>query len=205
MEFTKNLVKQKVDKKILEMRDEALSRGIPVTDGETLNFLALMLEMKQPTNILEIGTAEGLSGIAMLMQAPNSSLTTIELNESEFERAKINFEKFELTDRVTQLLGDAGEIITSLENKYDFIFLDGPKAQYIKYLPTLKKLLVKGGVLFADDVLLYGYVSGEVETPPKRKAFVEKIRRYIDAVCDDDELITSVLNVGEGVALSIKL
>ena len=127
----------------------------------------------------------------------------MELEEERYLEAKQNFSDFGLTDRVTAYLGDAGEILTMMDGEYDFVFLDGPKAQYEKYLFDLKRIMKKGGILFADDVLLYGWVSGEEETPQKRHSIVDKIRSYLEVVTDDPDFITSVLNVGDGVALSV--
>ena len=90
-----------------------------------------------------------------------------------------------------------------MDGEYDFVFLDGPKAQYERYLFDLKRLMKKGAVLFADDVLLYGWVSGEEPTPQKRQSIVDKIRSYLDTITKDKDFITSVLNVGDGVALSV--
>jgi predicted O-methyltransferase YrrM len=92
-----------------------------------------------------------------------------------------------------------------MDGEFDFVFLDGPKAQYEKYLYDIKRLMKKGGVLFSDDVLLYGWVSGEEETPQKRRSIVEKIRGYLDVLTNDKSFTTSVLNVGEGVAISVYL
>ena len=100
-------------------------------------------------------------------------------------------------------MGDAGEILSMMDGCFDFVFLDGPKAQYEKYLFDLKRLMRKGATLFADDVLLFGWVSGEEPTPQKRRSIVEKIRAYLQTVTNDPDFITSVLNVGDGVALSV--
>ena len=103
-------------------------------------------------------------------------------------------------------MGDAGEEILKLpEDKFDFIFLDCAKVQYIKYLPRLKKLLKKGGVLVADDILLFGYITGEEEVPKKRKMLVEHIKEYVSAVTNDCELFTTILDIGNGVAVSTKI
>ena len=90
-----------------------------------------------------------------------------------------------------------------MDGQFDFVFLDGPKAQYEKYLFDIKRLLRRGGTLFSDDVLLYGWVSGEEPTPQKRHSIVDKIRAYLDTLTNDKDFITSVLNVGDGVALSV--
>lgn len=186
-----------------ERRREALSRGIPVADGETLQFLLVTLLAKQPLHILEIGTAVGLSGVAMLGACPNARLTTIELEEERYTEAKENFARFGVAERVTAHLGDAGEILAMMDGEYDFVFLDGPKAQYEKYLFDLKRMMKKGAVLFADDVLLYGWVNGKEPTPQKRKSIVEKIRSYLDTIVKDNDFTTSIIEIGDGVALSI--
>lgn len=203
MKYTASLVKLNIDEQIARRRADALSRGIPVADDETLNFLLLTLAAFKPTRILEIGTAVGLSAVAMLKACPTARLTTMELEEERYLEAKQNFADFGVTDRVNAYLGDAGEILAMMDGEFDFVFLDGPKAQYEKYLFDLKRLMKKGGVLFADDVLLYGWVSGVEPTPQKRHSIVDKIRSYLETVTKDKDFITSVLDVGDGVALSV--
>ena len=203
MKYTASLVKPNIEKRLAARRAEALARGIPVADEETLNFLLLMLEMYQPERILEIGTAVGLSGVAMLQTLPKAKLTTIELEEERYEEAKRNFTEFGVETRVNAYLGDAGEILAMMDGQFDFVFLDGPKAQYEKYLFDLKRLMKKGAVLFSDDVLLYGWVSGVEPTPQKRRSIVEKIRSYLQTLTTDEDFRTAVLDVGDGVALSV--
>jgi predicted O-methyltransferase YrrM len=193
------------DEEIEALRVYAFEREIPVSDSETLNFLCTLMHALKPENILELGTAIGVSGSVMLKICKTAHLTTIEREHDFYTQAKENFSKFNLADRVTAIEGDAGEVICKLSGQFDFIFLDCAKVQYVKYLPTLKKLLKKGGALFADDVLLFGYVTGEEEVPKKRKMLVEHIKEYISAVTDDCELQTTVVNIGNGVALSVKI
>ncbi|MBR1974558.1 MAG: O-methyltransferase [Clostridia bacterium] len=203
MKYTASLVKLNIDERITARRKAALDRGIPVADDETLQFLLVTLEAVKPVRILEIGTAVGLSSVAMLYACENARLTTIELEEDRYLEAKQNFADFGVSERVNAHLGDAGEILAMMDGEFDFVFLDGPKAQYEKYLFDLKRLMKKGAVLFADDVLLYGWVSGEEPTPQKRHSIVDKIRSYLETVTADKDFITSVLNVGDGVALSV--
>ena len=203
MKYTASLVALNIDKELIARRKAALDRGVPVADDETLQFLLLTLQMTKPTRILEIGTAVGLSGVAMLNACPNAKLTTIELEEERYVEAKQNFADFGVSSRVNAYLGDAGEILSMMDGQFDFVFLDGPKAQYEKYLFDIKRLLRRGGTLFSDDVLLYGWVSGEEPAPQKRHSIVEKIRAYLDTLTNDKDFITSVFNVGDGVALSV--
>lgn len=205
MKYTASLVNLKIDERVAALRADALSRGIPVADDETLNYLLLIITAFQPKRILEIGTAVGLSASAMLMACPDAKVTTMELEEERYIEAKENFKKLGVDKRVNAYLGDAGEILAMMDGQFDFVFLDGPKAQYEKYLFDLKRLMRKGAILFADDVLLYGWVSGEEPTPQKRHSIVDKIRSYLNVVTNDAEFMTSVLNVGDGVALSVYL
>ena len=203
MKYTASLVKLNIDGRIAALREDALKRGIPVADDETLQFLLLTVSALQPRRILEIGTAVGLSASSMLSVCPNAEIVTIELEEERYVEAKRNFETLGVSDRVTAHLGDAGEILAMMNGQFDFVFLDGPKAQYEKYLFDLKRLMRAGATLFADDVLLFGWVSGETPCPQKRRSIVEKIRSYLETVTADKDFITSVLDVGDGVALSV--
>ena len=203
MKYTAELARPSVGERISALREEALAAGIPVADKETLHFLLTLLSALRPARILEIGTAVGLSAAAMLECCPEAQVTTIESDEDLWRQAKENLSSLGLSGRAVCHLGDAGEILTMMDGPFDFIFLDGPKAQYIHYLFDLKRLLRQGGVLLADDVLLYGWVSGENPTPPKRRSIVGKIREYLDAVTRDPDFVTSVLDVGDGAALSV--
>ncbi|MDE7082393.1 MAG: class I SAM-dependent methyltransferase [Clostridia bacterium] len=197
--------KPQISEEILSLRQNAFMAEIPVSDDETLNFLTTLVSALKPERILELGTAVGASGAAMLEACSVAHLTTVERDEDFYKAAVGNFNMLNLSKRVTAISGDAGEVINGLpENSFDFIFLDCAKVQYIKYLPRLKKLLKKGGVLLADDILLFGYITGEAEVPKKRKMLVEHIKEYISAVTNDGELYTTVLDIGNGVAMSVK-
>lgn len=186
------------------LRDGAFSRQIPTADDETLNFLITLLTALKPKNILELGTAVGISGAAMLNVCKSAHLTTVE-REPEFHAEAVkNFASLGLSERVTAIEGDAGEVINTLGEKFDFIFLDCAKVQYVKYLLRLKQLLNSGGVLLADDVLLFGWLTGEAAVPEKRKMLYTHIKEYVDAVTADKELTTTILNIGDGLAMSVK-
>ena len=190
--------------KIAAMREEAFAREIPTADDETLNFICTLLAANKPQNILELGTATGVSASVMLNICKIAHLTTIEREQKFYDEALKNFKSLEIDMRVTALYGDAYECLQKLEGQFDFIFMDCAKVQYIKLLPVLKRLLKKGGTLLADDVLLYGWLTGEVPVPQKRKMLYTHVKEYIDAVTQDSELYTTVLNVGDGLAMSVK-
>ena len=201
---TAHLNRPNISDKLQRLRESAFERSIPTADDETLSFLITLLSALQPENILELGTATGISGIAMLDICPRAHLTTVEKNTDFFEEAKANFKCFGMNMRVNAINGDAGEVIQVLSGTYDFIFMDCAKVQYIKYLPTLKKLLARGGALLADDILLFGWITGEAEIPKKRKMLAQHICEYVQAVTDDRELSTTIINIGDGLALSVK-
>ena len=182
--------KPHIPESIAKIRSGAFGREIPVSDDETLSFLITAVRAVKPKSILELGTAVGVSGAVMLVNAPKARLTTVERDKNFYEEA---------------FCGDAGELIQKSDGCFDLIFLDCAKVQYVKYLPRLKELLNRGGVLIADDVLLFGYVTGEIPVPPKRRMLVEHIKEYLAAVTGDSELSTTVLNIGNGVAMSVKL
>ena len=197
--------KPRVNGKIQLLRQSAFERGIPTADDETLNFLITLLSAFQPESILELGSATGISGGVMLEVCKGARLVTIERDENFYKESVANLTSLCLIERATCILGDAGEVIKTLEGGFDFIFLDCAKVQYVKYLPRLKQLLNRGGILLADDVLLYGWLTGETEIPKKRKMLAGHVQEYIDAVTNDERLVTTILNIGDGVAMSVKL
>lgn len=196
--------KPRIPEEIQKLRQSAFVRGIPTADDETLNFLITLLSATLPKNILELGTATGISGSVMLNVCKGAHLTTVEREEVFYKEAQANFEALNLSNRVTVISGDAGEAIKDLNGEFDFIFLDCAKVQYVKYLPRLKQLLKSGGVLLADDVLLYGWLTGEAPVPKKRKMLAKHVEEYIDAATNDNEFTTTILNIGDGLALSVK-
>lgn len=187
------------------LRIAAREEGIPVMLPETSKLLATTVSMKKPENILEIGTAVGYSGSIMLKNAKeNARLTTIEIEESSANRAKETFKKEGFSERVTLHLGDAEEIIPMMSGSYDFILCDGPKSRYLEFYPYLKKMLRSGGVLFCDNVLFRDYISGEVKNPHRMQTIVNNMRDFLDVLSKDTDFTTTLLDVGDGVTVSVK-
>ncbi len=207
-EFTKNLTEKSAEfslpQELKDLRVYYKESGIPTILDESLSELLLMVSIKNPENILELGTATGCSGTAMLLTQKTAKLTTIEKFEKSQQEAIKNFKKFGVLDRVTAILGDSYETALSLTGEYDFIFLDCNKASYTRLLPVLKGLLKKGGVLFTDNVLFRGYVSGEVKTPKIYNSLARKIREFDEILASDTDLITCFFDVGDGIAISVK-
>lgn len=201
---TAGLNKLNVSEEVLEIRRSAFARGIPVSSDETLQFVCLQASAAGAANILEVGAAIGASGAALLQCCPSARLTAIEKNGHFAAEAQANFDRLGLGDRVRLIEGDAADILGGLEGGYDFVFLDAAKVQYVKWLPRLKELLAPGGLLIADDVLLYGWVNGEEQVPKKRRMLVQHIREYLEAVLSDGGLTSYVADIGDGLCISLK-
>ncbi len=193
----------KLDERLLQLRQRAKEVRDPTTEDDTLQYILTTVAQIKPKRILEIGSAEGLTSLAMLLSS-EATVTAIELDGERAKRSRELFESFSVSERVCLYEGDAGEILPMLSGEYDLIFMDGPKVQYRRYLPECKRLLKEGGILLSDDVLLFGWVDGEEEVPRKRKMLVEHIREYLRLLSADGELITSLLKLGQGLAVSVK-
>lgn len=190
-----------------EILDYAREKFIPVALDDTIIFLRELVKQNKPSQILEIGTAIGYSGINMLQSYDKSHLTTIEYNLNRFYEAERNFKKLGLQDRVTQILGDAEKELDALNEqnkKFDFIFLDGPKGQYLVYLPMIVELLSDNGVLVSDDVLFMGLVQGEEKVKHKHRTMILRLRKYLEEI-NKNGLRSTIYDVGEGMAVTRKI
>lgn len=201
---TAGLNKLNVSEEVRKIRESAFARGIPVSSDETLQFICLQASAAGASNILEVGAAIGASGAALLQCCPSARLTAIEKNGHFAAEAQANFDRLGLSDRVRLIEGDAADILGGLEGGYDFVFLDAAKVQYVKWLPRIRQLLAPGGLLIADDVLLYGWVNGEEQVPKKRRMLVQHIREYLEAVLSDGGLTSYVADIGDGLCISLK-
>ncbi|MDD3397851.1 MAG: O-methyltransferase [Clostridia bacterium] len=191
-------------KNLREIEDYAKANKIPILLPESRSILEELILKYQPQNILEIGTAIGFSGCLMLLLSTNSKLTTIEKSDDAIIVAKRNFEKSNLIERVTILQGDATEIIKSLNSQFDFIFLDGPKAQYLYQLPFLLNLLTKNGIILADNVLFRDMVKGDAPLNRRYKKIVINLRKFIQEVESNAELNSKILSIGDGLMIITK-
>ena len=184
-----------------ELKKIARKNYIPIIKDDGLNFLVDFCKLHNPKSILEIGTCVGYSGTMMLKNTCNSNLTTIEINQDFFQKAKQTFEKMGLSKRVKCILGDAKDVIKTLDEKYDLIFLDGPKGQYLNYYPILKSLLNDGGYIIADNVYFHGLVKGEEFVKHKLRTIVVNLRKFLKTIEEDKDVKVEVLDIGDGIAV----
>ena len=196
-------LKQTEDPFLAKLRKEALETGVPILRTDTEALLSFFTELVKPSEILELGTAIGYSGTVMLRHG-NARLTTVENYAPRIERAKRTFEEAGLSERVTLIPEDAGEVLKRLSGPYDLIFLDAAKAQYVTWLPEILRLMKPGSVLIADNVFQDGNVLESRFAVRKRDRTVhERMRAFLEAVERNPDLESAVLNVGDGVSVSV--
>lgn len=189
-----------------ELEELAHENGVPVIPHETVVFLQFLLKQKQPKNVLEIGTAIGFSASLMAESlGKEAKITTIDRFPVMIEKAKNNFAKLGLTEQVTLLEGDAADLLSTLKGPYDFIFMDSAKSKYITFLPECLRLLSEDGVLMVDDIFQAGTVLQPIEEIPRKNRSIHRhLNEFLDEITKSPELTSTLLPLGDGVALISK-
>lgn len=192
---------------ILEVIErEALDSYVPIIRKEMQSFLKLLLSIQKPMRVLEVGTAVGFSALLMSEYLPDgATITTIENYEKRIPIARKNFERAGKEHMITLLEGDAQEVLKTLEGEYDFIFMDAAKGQYIHFLPDILRLLRAGGLLVSDNVMQEGtIVESRFGVERRDRTIHARMREYLYVLKHHEALITSIVPLGDGVALSVK-
>jgi predicted O-methyltransferase YrrM len=188
-----------------EMRETAKKLELPVLRPAAAAFLNVLVQLRKPSSILEIGTSIGYSGLVMLnAMGPAGHLTTAEIDEDILQTARENFDRHGVSERVTLIGGDGGDVLHYMEDTFDMIFLDGPKAQYLLYLPDCIRLLSPGGLLVCDDVLFYGMVAKDELVLRRKITIVKRMRKFLNAISNHPQLDTTIVPIGDGISVSIK-
>lgn len=189
-----------------QMEREAIENYVPIIRQETQQFLKLLLAMQKPRRILEVGTAIGFSALFMAEYNPAScEIVTIENYEKRIPIARENFVKAGREKQITLLEGDAMEILPTLTEPFDFIFMDAAKGQYIHFLPEILRLLKEGGTLVSDNVLQDGDILESRFAVTRRNRTIHKrMREYLYEVTHHSELVSAVLPIGDGLTVSVK-
>ncbi len=198
------------DPKLASLEKRSVSGGIPIIRHEMISFLQVILEIQKPGRILEVGTATGFSALVMASFAPDTcQITTIEKDEERIAAARKNFSEFQVRDRICLIPGDARDILERLSEAsgsvraYDLVFMDAAKAQYIHFLPFIKKLLAPGGLLVSDNVLQEGdLLESKYLISRRDRTIYKRMREYLFALKHDPDLTTSIIPIADGVALS---
>ncbi len=185
---------------------EAIADEVPIIRKEMGNLLKVLLQLVQPERILEVGTAVGYSSILMSENMPhNCTITTIENYDKRIPVAKNNFKRAGKEDVITLIEGDALEVLKTLDGPYDFIFMDAAKGQYINYLPDIKRVLRKGGLLISDNILQEGeIVESRYAVTRRNRTIHARIREYVYELTHSEDFVTSIVPIGDGITLSVK-
>jgi predicted O-methyltransferase YrrM len=192
---------------ILEtIEQEALAADVPIIRREMQSFLEVLLLMKKPMRVLEVGTAVGFSALLMSDYLPEGGhITTIENYEKRIPIARENFRRAGKEDKITLIEGDATEVLAEMEGTFDFIFMDAAKGQYIHYLPNVLRLLSDGGCLVSDNVMQDGdIIESRFAVTRRNRTIHARMREYLYELKHHPELETVILPVGDGVTLSTK-
>ncbi|MCD7715418.1 MAG: O-methyltransferase [Lachnospiraceae bacterium] len=190
-----------------ELEHTALKEHVPIIRKDMQSFLKMLLAMQRPKKILEVGTAVGFSAILMATNTePVCRITTIENYEKRIIPARENFARAGLEDRITLLSGDAQELLPTLHEPYDFVFMDAAKGQYMAFLPEILRLLRIGGVLVSDNVLQDGdLIESHYAVEQRNRTIYKRMREYLYTLKHTEGLLTSIVAVGDGAAVTVKM
>lgn len=188
------------------IEQEALRDRVPIIRKEMQSFLKVLLMIKRPMRILEVGAAVGFSSILMSEYMPEGGhITTIENYDKRIPIARANFKRAGKEEQIDLIEGDALEVMRGLERPYDLIFVDAAKGQYIHYLPEVMRLLGTDGVLVSDNVLQEGdIIESRFAVERRNRTIHSRMREYLYELKHHDQLQTSIIPLGDGVALSVK-
>ncbi len=190
------------EERLEKIKQKAIENHIPIIMDDTLEVIAKYLKENKPKKILEIGTAVGYSAICFSQYlAENGKIDTIERDEERIIEAKKNIKEMKLEDVINIYEGDAVEILPTLKDKYDMVFIDAAKGKYPFFLKEALRMLNKDGIIFADNILYKGYVMSDYNKHKQRTA-VRNLREYIKEVTENENLETEILEVGDGLAIT---
>lgn len=194
------------DGDIGELQRKSYDEGIPIIPNDVVRFISVLLSVKKPKNILEIGCAVGFSSSFMSgFIQDDGTVTTIERYPIMIEKAKENIKNLGLTHKINLIEGDANEVLKTLNEQYDVIFMDAGKGQYINILKDVYRLLKVGGIIIADDLLQNGDVAKDKSEIVKRQRTIHyRLNDFLYEITHNDGLDTSILTIGDGVAVCYK-
>ncbi len=189
---------------ILEMEHYAVTNNVPIIELDSIKFIMKYIKLNQVKSILEIGTAIGYSAILMANANDFCEITTIERDEKRYKEAVKNVNKSGLDKRIELVYNDAMEVNLG-DNKYDLIFIDAAKGQYIKYFDKFSNYLNQGGVIITDNLKFHGLVKNKDLIKSRNvRGIVTKIEKYIDYLKENKDYVTKFYDIGDGLSVSFK-
>ena len=205
-DFIRSFRRESGSEVLWEIGREAREDGVPIIREETRDLLRILLEMKKPERILEVGTAVGFSSVFMAEYTPDSTMiTTIENEPERYRRAGVNIRRAGMDRRIQTLFGDARDLLRTLDGRYDFVFMDAAKGQYIHFLPPIMDLLAADGILVSDNVLQDGDLFQSRYGIRRRDHTIHhRMREYLYTLTHHDQLDTVILECGDGMSISVR-
>lgn len=195
--------KQKQNESFLaEIEAFARQENIPIIQHEVVAYFRVLLQTIQPKAILEVGTAIGFSALLMAENVPTASITTIDRNPEMIELAKKNFEKYDSRHQISLLEGDAADILSTLNQEFDFVFLDSAKSKYIVFLPEILRNLKVGGIIIIDDVFQGGDIAKPIEEVRRgQRTIYRGLHKLFQATLDHPDLSASLIPLSDGLLM----
>ncbi|QXE00509.1 O-methyltransferase [Terribacillus sp. DMT04] len=190
----------------VKLEELAAAEQVPIMEPLGIQFLMQVIRLQQPKKILEIGTAIGYSALMMRHAKPDVSIVTVERDEIRYNQAVAHIQKQGAQDDIVTLKGDAFDLEETIKahGPYDFVFIDAAKGQYQRFFEAYSSMLSNHGVIVSDNVLFKGYVADDKEATPRKANIAKKIRKYNNWLFEHEAYHTTILPVGDGVAVSVK-
>lgn len=202
-DYIRNLEKN-TDSLLIEMEDYALKNKVPIIEVEVARFLEILVKLKKPKRILEIGTAIGYSSIIMHRAYPKSKITTIEIDEKNFLKAKEFIKKSNYTKNIDVIFADANDALEFIKADYDMIFMDAAKGQYINFFEKSVERLTKGGILVSDNILFRGLVAKEKNNVRRKNTIVKRLKEFLNMITNSEIFSTTIVPIDDGMAICYK-
>lgn len=201
-EYIRKTIKR-TDGVLADMEVYAKENHVPIIHPEVERFISVIGKMKNPKYILEVGTAIGYSAMVMSkFLQEDGRIDTIERNEKIIDIARKNVEEANLKEKINIIQGDAKDVLKTLDTKYDIVFIDAAKGHYLDFLQNIKKNLNKNAIIISDNVLYKGMVANDDLVIRRKKTIVKRLREYLDCICNNELLDTTIIPIGDGVAVS---
>ncbi|MCD2346069.1 O-methyltransferase [Clostridium guangxiense] len=205
-DYIENYIRELIPERqglLKELEEYAESNNVPIVQKETAKFLELMVKIKRPLKILELGTAIGYSAILMAINS-EAHITSVDRSEDMVNIALENIHKYGLDKRIDVILGDCMECLKKLNDEYDIIFIDAGKGHYEDFFNECLRMLKKDGIVIADNVLFRGMVANRELLQRRKITIVKRMKNYLDMVSNNKSLITSVIPMGDGIAVTTR-
>lgn len=208
MDISKNFLESFIKPRneiLLEMEQYAHEHFVPIMQLDAIEVLLQMLRLQNPKTILEIGSAIGYSALRMAEALPDSKIVTIERDESRAQLAKVFISKANKSQQITLITGDALEVELNPNDKYEALFIDAAKGQYLKFFEKYSPLVPSGGAIYIDNMYLHGLSDLPIEQVPRRKrTMVRNLRKFTDWIMNHPDYTSTFFPVGDGLLICIK-